>query len=248
MSTFGLPRNVSEHGGAIDALLQRAHLYDGALVVGFTAFILVAVLRFHRSRHARASYLPGTSKKASLGVLAVSVGVFLVVDGTLFAGSWRILETRVWNFDIPRRDPRTTRIEITARQWAWDVRYPGPDAVFNSRDDILLWNELRVPVDAPVHLQLASTDVVHSIFFPNFRQKMDAVPGQINRLWFQPTEPGAFEIACTQHCGANHYRMRAVLHVMSREAFDLWATEASATAERAFDPNDTAAQWGWPWK
>ncbi|MBX5483449.1 MAG: cytochrome C oxidase subunit II [Myxococcaceae bacterium] len=243
---LGLPRNVSEHGAAIDALLHRAHLYEAALVALFVGFIVFAVVRFHHRQKAR--YLPGVSPRAAAGVLAVAVGVFLVVDGTFFVESWRILHEQLWNFDIPDRDPRTTRVEVNAHQWAWDFRQPGPDGVFNTADDVVSWNELRVPVDAPVSMQLSSTDVVHSLYLPNFRQKMDAVPGQLNRLWFRPTEPGDFEIACSQHCGVNHYRMRAVLHVMPRAEYDRWLREAAAIAERAHDPDDAEAQWGWPWR
>jgi cytochrome c oxidase subunit 2 len=99
-----------------------------------------------------------------------------------------------------------------------------------------------------VLLQLASTDVIHSFYLPNFRVKSDAVPGMINRLWFEAKETGQFEIGCAQHCGVNHYKMRAVLTVLSAEAYKAWAAESSIRSARAFDPKDEEAHWGWEWK
>ena len=69
-------------------------------------------------------------------------------------------------------------------------RYAGPDGKFNTRDDIVTTNDMRVPVGVPVLLQLAASDVLHSFSLPNFRIKQDAVPGMINRLWFQAKETG----------------------------------------------------------
>ena len=82
-----------------------------------------------------------------------------------------------WNFDEVEQRPDAVRIEVNAHQWAWDARYAGPDGKFNTKDDIVTLNDIRVPVDTPVLLQLASTDVIHSFYLPNFRVKQDAVPG-----------------------------------------------------------------------
>ena len=68
-------------------------------------------------------------------------------------------------------------MEVTAQQWAWTFRYPGADGRFNTADDFVTLNELRVPVDRAVYLQLTSKDVVHSFYLPNFRNKIDAIPG-----------------------------------------------------------------------
>ncbi|HEV8325358.1 MAG TPA: cytochrome C oxidase subunit II, partial [Myxococcota bacterium] len=132
-------------------------------------------------------------------------------------------------------------------QWAWDARYPGPDGKFNTKDDIVTLNDIRVPVNTPVVFELASVDVIHSFYLPNFRVKNDAMPGMINHLWFTSKETGIFEIACAQHCGVNHYKMRALLHVLPRDGYDRWAAEASANSARAFDEADTSAHWGWEW-
>jgi cytochrome c oxidase subunit 2 len=140
------------------------------------------------------------------------------------------------------------RIEVNAHQWAWDARYSGPDGKFNTADDIVTLNDIRVPIDTPVLFQLASTDVIHSFSLPNFRNKIDAMPGMINRMWIWPVETGEFDIGCTQHCGINHYKMKGRLTVLSKAEFDDWSHAMSEQHARGFDAEDTAAQWGWEWK
>ena len=140
------------------------------------------------------------------------------------------------------------RIQINAHQWAWDARYAGPDGKFNTEDDVVTLNDIRVPIDSPIVMQLASTDVIHSLYLPNFRVKMDAVPGQVNNLYFQAKETGEFEIGCAQHCGPNHYKMRGQLTVMPKDAYEAWLKAGSADGKRMFDPADKDANWGWEWR
>ena len=125
----------------------------------------------------------------------------------------------IFDFAGAEAKPGAVRIEINAHQWAWDARYAGPDGKFNTADDIVILNDIGVPVGAPVIFQLASTDVIHSFYVPNLRMKLDAVPGTVNRMWFQAKETGEFEIVCAQHCGTNHYKMRGTLTVLPRAEY-----------------------------
>jgi len=136
-------------------------------------------------------------------------------------------------------------IEVTGQQFAWNVRYPGKDGVLGktdhlqasqdnpiglvkddpaSKDDLLLLNQIYLPKDKPVRVQVRSMDVIHSFFLPNFRVKQDAVPGMTITIWFTPkelTDPAKVtEIACAEHCGLGHYRMRGFVHVVSAADFD----------------------------
>jgi cytochrome c oxidase subunit 2 len=200
------------------------------------------------NRHHSAEYDHGNSKHSVTIALAISAFIFAVVDGNLFVNSINDLDKEYWNFEKVAANPKTVRLEINAHQWAWDARYAGPDGKFNTEDDIVTWNEIKIPVGVPIYVELTSTDVIHSFYLPNFRTKMDAVPGQVNRFWFQAKEGGDFDIGCAQHCGTHHYKMKALLSVVSPEEFSAWHAEASATAKRAFDPEDKVAHWGWDWK
>jgi len=246
---IGLPRDASVDGWRIDWLMNWTHVFN--LILFFTLCVWLGIACFKHGRSHPAEYDVGSSRRSVSLALALSAFIFAVVDGNLFVNTLRDLNSVFWNFEKPAADPRTVRIEINAHQWAWDVRYAGEDGKFGTADDIVAWNDVKVPAGAPVMVQLASPDVIHSFYLPNFRLKQDAVPGQINRLWFQarPEMAGQeFEIACAQHCGANHYKMRGVLTVLPLEAYRAWATEASVNARRAYDAEDPAAHWGWEWK
>jgi cytochrome c oxidase subunit 2 len=139
-------------------------------------------------------------------------------------------------------------IEVTGQQFAWNVRYPGKDGVLGktdhlqasqdnpiglvkddpaSKDDLLLLNQIYLPKDKAVRVQVRSMDVIHSFFLPNFRVKQDAMPGMTIDIWFTPTEVGDFEIACAEHCGLGHYRMRGQVHVVPAADLDKAVAEAA---------------------
>ncbi len=174
--------------------------------------------------------------------------MFLVVDGALLIGSERALSGWLWNFAAIEANPSTVRIEVNAHQWAWDFRQAGVDGRFNTADDPLTWNEVRIPVGRPVHFQLTSTDVIHGFNLVNFRVKVEAIPGHLKHVWIEARRPGRYEIGCSQHCGTGHYRMRAVLIAMPPEEYDLWHRVASERAVSAYDPNDLELRWGWEWR
>ena len=242
----GMPRDVSADGYRIDSLMNWTHLFNIILFVIMCGWIAWACIK--HNRHHLAEYDHGSSKHSLITALVISAVIFLVVDGNLFWNTMKGLDEAFWNFDIPRTNANTVKLEINAHQWAWDARYAGADGKFNTDDDIVTWNDIKVPVGTPIYVQLSSTDVLHSFYLPNFRVKMDAVPGQINRMWFQATTAGEYEIGCAQHCGTHHYKMRAQLTVLSPEDFKRWEQNASATALRGFDPADNTAHWAWEWK
>jgi len=171
-----------------------------------------------------------------------------VVDGNLFVNSWIDLDEAFWNFDGAEEDPEVVRIEVNAHQWAWDIRHPGVDGEFMTPDDIITLNEMTIPVGRPSLLQPGATDVIHSIYLPNLRVKSDMVPGVINKVVFEAKAAGEFDIACAQHCGVNHYLMKGLLRIVSSDAYEVWVKEGSANAERAYDPGDSEAHWGWKWE
>ena len=141
-------------------------------------------------------------------------------------------------------------VEITGQQFAWNVRYPGPDGVFGktdfklvdpaglnfigldhtdpaARDDITLQNQLFLPEGRPVRVRIRSLDVIHSFFLPDFRVKQDAMPGMTTETWFVPRQSGVYEIACAEHCGLGHYRMRGQLTVVPPGELDAKIKEAT---------------------
>ncbi len=241
-----LPKDVSEHGWRIDWLLNITMLFVSILFVIMVIWMVTAVVR-HGRKH-RAEYDHGDATKQVTFALALSALIFFVVDGNLFVNSVIDTRTAFWNFDAAESHPDAVRIQVNARQWAWDVRYAGPDGAFNTADDIVTLNDMRIPTGAPVIVQLAAVDVIHSFYLPHLRVKTDAVPGTINRFWFQAKETGRFEIGCAQHCGAAHYKMRGLLTILTPDEFRTWAGEASSNAMRAHHQEDKEGHWGWQWQ
>ncbi|HMY16080.1 MAG TPA: cytochrome c oxidase subunit II [Polyangium sp.] len=115
-------------------------------------------------------------------------------------------------------------VYVTAKQWMWKFAYPrGANSIAT----------LYVPAGRPVKLILASRDVIHSFFVPDFRVKQDVVPGRLTTLWFEAPEPGRHEILCTEYCGVSHSTMRGEVVVLSAEDYDRWLEGAL--------PNDALA-------
>jgi cytochrome c oxidase subunit 2 len=241
---FALPADASVDGARVDALLRSTNGVVAAFLAALIVWLLWSAVGSPRLGRTR---VPATSRATRMTVIAALL-IALVLDGHLFLRAVSDVDAVFWNFGAVESDPNAVSIEINAHQWAWDVRYPGPDGLFNTADDVVSLNDIRVPLGAPVLVQLASTDVVHSLYLPNFRIKADAVPGSINRLWFRAKETGTFEVACAQHCGVNHYKMRGEIAVLSVEDYRRWYRSASERAARAYDPRDTEAHWGWAWK
>ena len=243
---LGLPRDVSVEGHRIDWLIQVTMAFTVILFVIMCVWMLWAAIK-HNKDHV-AEYDHGDARHQVRFAAGLSALIFFVVDGNLWVNSTIDVNEVFWNFTKAEAAPNVVRIEVNAHQWAWDARYAGPDGKFNTADDIIALNDIYVPVDAPVVLQLAAADVIHSFYLPNLRLKQDAMPGMLNKMWFQAKQVGQFDIACAQHCGTNHYKMKGTLHVLSTEEFARWSAEASANAVRAYDAADEGAHWGWDWR
>jgi cytochrome c oxidase subunit 2 len=124
--------------------------------------------------------------------------------------------------------------EVTARQFQWMIRYPGPDRKLGTLDDLHTVNDLRFVKDTPTVIYLKSQDVLHSFFLPQFRIKQDAVPGLTIPVWFDAdtataqTQTGRpYELACAELCGWGHYKMRGTVTVYeTQDQFDAWMNDA----------------------
>ncbi|MEM7248668.1 MAG: cytochrome c oxidase subunit II [Acidobacteriota bacterium] len=245
-SGYSFPRDASVHGHRIDWLIEITMVFCIILFVIMCIWMALAVFK-HGEDH-EAEYDHGDTKHSMYVAFSLSAIIFLIVDGNLFYWAVKDLNEAFWAFDDAYAAENHLKVEINAHQWAWDFRYAGPDDVFNTADDIVTLNDFRVPVDTPVIVQIASTDVLHSFALPNFRVKMDAVPGSITQLWFQAKRTGDYDISCAQHCGTNHYKMKGQISVLTQEDYDAWFRHATRVSELAYDPEDESAHWGWTWE
>lgn len=122
---------------------------------------------------------------------------------------------------------------VNAHQWWWEYRYP--------KSGVVAANELYLPEGVNSLLEVRSADVVHSFWVPDFGQKMDAIPGHPNHLFFKPFRKGLFTGSCSEYCGAAHSLMRIMVTVVSPEEFKAW-TQRQLNVPAA--PTDKTAQHG----
>ena len=151
--------------------------------------------------------------------------VTVVALGIMSAGLWNHIKGRT---SVPAD---AIAYGVKAKQFEWNVTYGGADGQLGTGDDFVIRNQLHVPVNKPILVNLESEDAIHALFVPGFRLKQDAVPGMNIRVWFQATKVGAQELACAELCGLGHYRMRAMVTVHTQEEYDAWL--AGQIAERA---------------
>ncbi len=234
---------LASNWGAMDTMFQVSMAITGLVFVLVTLFVVWALLRFrHREGHT-AQYEPD-NKRLEWWLIGITT-----------AGIVALLAPGLWIYaDFVRAPDDAIRVEVVGQQWQYSYRYPGPDGELGrtdtrlisfdnpfgmdpddprGHDDILIQGgDLRLPVGQPVRLKLRSKDVLHSVFVPQFRAKMDMVPGMVTSFWLTPTRTGRFEILCSQHCGIGHFNMRGVVEVMEREAFDAWLERQPTYAEQ----------------
>ncbi len=193
--------------------------------------LLIAFLIMYRARPGRrAKYTHGNSRMEILWTTATAL--IMVYIGILSRPIWLRIKDPA-HFPTPGLE-----LIITAKQFEWNVTYPGADGQLGTPDDFVRRNQLHVPVGVPVQVTLMSEDVIHSFFLPNFRLKQDAVPGMRIQAWFQATETGDYAIGCAELCGLGHYRMKGALTVHSAADFASWNAQqqAAAAAEKRGRP------------
>jgi cytochrome c oxidase subunit 2 len=236
LNLLGLPVQASTHAGEIDEMIVLVHWLMLLLFVGWGAFFVFVLFRFRKRANPTASYT-GAKGKISKGLeIAVAVvEVVLLVGYAIPAWAKRVKQ-------FPA-ESEAVRVHVIGQQFAWNVHYPGPDGKFgrtdiklvsadnaigidrtdpNAKDDVVTINQLNLPIDRPVLIQLSSMDVIHSFGLYEMRVKQDAVPGMQIPVWFIPNRLGEYEITCSQLCGLGHFRMRGFVTVQSPADFTKW--------------------------
>jgi cytochrome c oxidase subunit 2 len=164
------------------------------------------------SRKANEVAEPSSEHNTTLEITWSIIPMFIVV--ALF----------VWGFQgfVSLRTPPRGALEIqaTGQKWKWLFDYP------HGTEDAL-----HVPVNRPVRVLIHSVDVLHSLYLPNFRVKMDAVPGRYTDLWFQATKPGDYPIFCAEYCGTSHSDMLSHVIVHPPGDYEKWLVEQKKKLE-----------------
>lgn len=227
---------LASNWSTIDHTLLITFLVCGlffVLICGFMAYVLI---RYRHKEGNKAHYEPENKKLEWWLIIVTSVGICaMLAPGLVVYG------------DFVRVPKEATILEAIGEQWRWtfrlpgednklgtsDIKHIGPDNPFgvnpddpDGQDDVLIMsNQIHLPVDQPVKVLLRSKDVLHNFYVPQFRAKMDLVPGTVSYFWFTPTRTGTFEILCAEHCGVGHFNMRGKVLVEEPEAYQTWLSQ-----------------------
>ena len=238
---------ASEHGVVTDSLFWWTMAITGIVFLITHVLLFIFPYKYQYSEKRKADFYPDNNKLEIIWTIVPAV----VLAGLVISG-WV-----AWS-DITAPAPENAHtVEIMGYQFAWEIRYPGKDKVLGDYDYRLITatnaqgidftdkNALDdfsspvvvIPKGEPVLFKIRARDVLHSVFAPHMRLKMDAVPGMPTRFWFVPTKTTAemreetgnpefnYEIACTEICGNGHFSMRRVIEVVEPEAYQKWFAE-----------------------
>ncbi len=182
-------------------------------IIGFSFVFLSAitlvmiwfVIRYRRSKHQTPSDIRGNTLLEIVWVVLPTI-----IALSMFVSGWK-------SYTGLRNVPEgALEIEVVGQSFSWLFYYP------NEKETE---NEIVVPVNKPVKLNITSSDVIHSLFIPAFRVKVDAVKGIYTYAWFLPHKTGEFTFQCTEFCGSGHADMTGVVKIVSQEEYDEWIEE-----------------------
>ena len=213
--SWWLPLQGSTFAPQIDGLFLAILIITGVAFVIVETGLIWFVFKY-RGRPGRKGHYTHGNAKAEVVWTAIPA-VTVVALGLVSNHYWKEIKGRD---SIPAD---AYPIGIHAKQFEWQVTYPGPDGQLGTADDFTVRNQLHVPVGRNIVVVLTSEDVIHSFWVPVLRVKQDAVPGLTIRAWFQATVPGEYELGCAELCGMGHYRMRARVFIHTQAEYDAWA-------------------------
>ncbi|MFK7863376.1 MAG: c-type cytochrome [Pseudohongiellaceae bacterium] len=247
--------DIATDWGSIDFTINITFWVTGFVFIACNLFLAYCVYKFRQKDGHKAVYEP-ENHKLEVGLSAITtLGVVAMLAPGLFV--WASFVT------VPEE---ATEFEVMGQQWQWAFRYPGADGQLGfadtqlvteenpfginpedprGQDDVVINGpEMHLPVGKPVKALLRSNDVLHNYTVPQFRVKMDLVPGLISYLWFDPQKEGRYDIMCEELCGIGHFIMRGAVVIESQDSFDTWLADQPTFGEtqNMSPPNIAAGQ------
>lgn len=244
---------IASNWSTVDDTVNITFWVTGIVFVAVNLFLAYCVIRYRHRKGQKALYEPENRKLEwwLTGITTVGIAAMLAPGLSVWAKF----------VNVPQD---AANVEVLGQQWSWSYRFPGKDGAFGKadtrlvsvdnpfgmqpedpagQDDIMVASpELHLPLDKSVKLLLRSRDVNHQYAVPQFRVKMDMVPGMVTYFWFTPTRTGVFDVLCEQLCGMAHFAMRGRVVVDEQKDFDTWlATQPSYQHTRAMTAGDSTA-------
>jgi len=243
---------IAADWSSVDTTVIITFWVTGVVFIALNAFLIWVIIRYRHRKGLRAHYEPESHKLEWTLTIITTVGVVAM----LAPGLW------VWDRIVKVPD-NAELVEIVGQQWNWSYRFPGPDGVFGQVgiDELSVDNPLGLKPDDPaglddilvndgeLHLQVGKTykfllrskDVLHNFTVPQFRVKMDLVPGMVPYVWATLTDTGRFDIMCEELCGIGHWAMRGSVVVEDEAAFKDWLDSKPTFADVLHGPQPSIA-------
>jgi len=228
--------DVASNWGSMDDTITLTFWIGGGVFILVCLFMVYCVFKYSYKEGRKAEYKPEDKKLERILTWLTTLGVAALLAPGLI----------VWNqfINVPSN---AIHVDVMAWQWGWQYRLPGKDGKLGTtsvanisdnnpfginlddpygKDDILIQSDkLNLKNNRPVKILLRSVDVLHNWYVPQFRAKMDAVPGTITYYWFEPNKIGEYEVLCAEYCGVGHYGMRGRVEVQDEQNYENWLDE-----------------------
>ena len=227
---------IASNWVGMDDTILLTFWVTGVVFVAIGLFTAYCIWKYKYDKNKKADYEPENAKLEWTLTIITAIGVIALLTPGLI----------VWNnfVTVPKG---AYEIEVVGQQWSWMYRLPGKDGILGTTDiqnidddnlfgmntddphgldDILIdADDLHLLKDQPVKLNLRALDVLHDFYVPQFRAKMDMVPGMITYYWFTPIKTGTYEILCAEYCGTGHYAMLGYVMVDEVNDYNDWLSE-----------------------
>ena len=234
--------DIASNWGGMDDTITLTFWVGGGVFIAVCLFMIYCVLKFSYKEGRKVEYKPEDKKLEKILTWATTIGVAALLAPGLI----------IWNqyVNVPKN---ALEVDVMAWQWGWQYRLPGEDGKLGTtkvrnindenpfginlndpygQDDVIIQSDvLNLKTDRPVKILLRSVDVLHNWYVPQFRSKMDAVPGVITFYWFEPNKVGEYEVLCAEYCGVGHYAMRGTVIVQDEQNYNQWLSEQETFAE-----------------
>ena len=228
--------DVASNWGGMDDTITLTFWIGGGVFIAVCLFMVYCVLKFSYKEGRKAEYKPEDKKLEKILTWATTFGVAALLAPGLI----------IWNqyVSVPKN---AIEIDVMAWQWGWQYRLPGKDGKLGTtqvinindenpfginlddpygKDDVMIQSDaINLENNRPVKILLRSVDVLHNWYVPQFRAKMDAVPGVVTFYWFEPNKTGEYEVLCAEYWGVGHYAMRGSVLVQDEQDYDTWLGE-----------------------
>ena len=227
---------VASNWGGMDDTIILTFWVTGAVFIAVCLFMAYCTWRYRYQKDRKAEYKPEDKKLEFHLTWLTTLGVVVMLAPGLV----------VWHkyVNVPKE---ALNVEVVAYQWGWKYRLPGEDGILgkteiklvssenpfglnlddpNGKDDLLVDDgDLHLQINKPVKFLLRSLDVLHNFYVPQFRGKMDMVPGLVTFYWLTPIRTGDFEVLCAEYCGTGHYAMRGRVFVDEEKKYHQWLAQ-----------------------